>query len=153
MPSGDFEERGSRSELNEWRAEWKHSPKQHDAAGTHAVRILNWAVQAGKLSDHYCNSLSRLYKVDCSEIVWTSADRRAITAKALDLVRRILCVACETGLRPGDLINLTIGAVEQTPAGRRLRVRTNKRVRLVHIPITPELAEIFDTKPRERLLI
>lgn len=81
-----------------------------------------------------------------------SADRQPINAKALDLVRRILWVACETGLRPGDLINLTIGAVEQTPAGRRLRVRTNKRVRLAHIPITPELAEIIDTTPREHHL-
>lgn len=152
-PAAIFEERGSRSEMNEWRAIWKHSPKQHDTAGTHAVRVLNWAVEEGKLAIHHCHDLPRLYHVDRSEIVWTLADRKAINTKAPEWVRRILCVACETGLRPGDMIKLTTGAVEHTPSGRRLRVRTNKRGRLAHIPITPELAGVIDTTPRDQLLI
>lgn len=152
-PAVIFEEKGSRGEMNAWRAQWKHSPKQHDMAGTHAVRVLNWAVEEGKLSEHHCHKLPRLYEVDRSEIVWTPADREAIDAKAPEWVRRILCVACETGLRPGDLIKLTKSAVEQTPAGRRLRVRTNKRKRLAHIPITPALAKVIDTTPRDQLLI
>lgn len=44
-------------------------------------------------------------------------------------------------------------SAEQTPAGRRLRVRRNKRGRLAHIPITPDLAEVIDTTPRDLLLI
>ena len=152
-PAIIFEERGARGEVNAWRALWKHSPKLHDMAGTHAVRILNWAVEEGKLSEHHCHKLHRLYQVDRSEIVWTPADREAIDAKAPEWVRRILCVACETGLRPGDLIKLTSAHVEETPLGRRLRVRTNKRKRLAHIPITPALAKVIDTTPRDRLLI
>lgn len=152
-PAQIFEDRRSRGAMNTWRALWKHSPKQHDMAGTHAVRILNWAVDEGKLAEHYCHKLTRLYVVDRSEIVWTPADREAIYAKAPEWVCRLLCVACETGLRPGDLIKLTTGAVEQTPAGRRLRVRTNKRGRLAHIPITIELAKVIDVTPRDRLLI
>jgi integrase len=152
-PAAIFEERGSRSEMNDWRAKWKHSPKQHDTAGTHAVRVLNWAVREGRLAIHHCHDLPRLYQVDRSEIVWTLEDRERINAKAPEWVRRLLCVACESGLRPGDLIKLTTGAVEQTPAGRRLRVRTNKRGRLAHIPITPELAEVIDATPSDRLLI
>ncbi|WP_237401087.1 tyrosine-type recombinase/integrase [Rhodovulum sulfidophilum] len=122
-------------------------------AGTHAVRILNWAVQEGKLTEHHCHKLHRLYDVDRSEIVWTQTDRAAFNAVAPEWVRRILCAACETGLRPADLIKLTPAHVEQTPLGRRLRVRTNKRKRLAHIPITPELAEVIDTTPAGRLLI
>lgn len=152
-PAVIFEERASRGEVNAWRAIWKHSPKQHDMAGTHAVRLLNWAVEEGKLSEHHCHKLPRMYRVDRSEIVWTTSDREAIEAIAPDWVRRILCVACETGLRPGDLVKLTSGAVEQTPAGRRLRVRTNKRGRLAHIPITPELGKLIDATPKDRLLI
>ncbi|ARC90447.1 integrase [Rhodovulum sp. MB263] len=152
-PAVIFEERGARGEVNAWRALWKHSPKQHDMAGTHAVRILNWAVQEGKLTEHHCHKLHRLYDVDRSEIVWTQTDRAAFNAVAPEWVRRILCAACETGLRPADLIKLTPAHVEQTPLGRRLRVRTNKRKRLAHIPITPELAEIIDTTPAGRLLI
>ncbi|WP_244889272.1 tyrosine-type recombinase/integrase [Roseivivax marinus] len=60
---------------------------------------------------------------------------------------------CETGLRPADLIKLTPAHVEQTPRARRLRVRTSKRNRLAHIPITPTLAEVIDTTPAGRLLI
>lgn len=152
-PAVIFEERGSRGELNRWRAQWKHSPKQHDMAGTHAVRVLNWAVEEGHLSEHHCHKLPRLYEVDRSEIVWTPADRAAIDAIAPGWVRRLLSVACETGLRPGDLIKLTRTSVEETPQGRRLRVRTSKRGRVAHIPITAALAEVIDTTPSDRLLI
>lgn len=152
-PAIIFEERGSRGEVNKWRAEWKHSPKQHDMAGTHAVRVLNWAVEEGHLSEHHCHKLPRLYQVDRSEVVWTRSDREAINARAPEWVRRILCVACETGLRPGDLIKLTVSAVEQTPHGRRLRVRTSKRGRMAHIPITHALAEVIDNTPRDQVLI
>lgn len=152
-PAVIFEERGSRGEVNAWRALWKHSPKQHDMAGVHAVRILNWAVEEGKLSEHHCHKLHRLYDVDRSEIVWTPADREAFDAIAPEWVRRLLCAACETGLRPGDLIKLTAVHVEDTPMGRRLRVRTKKRKRLAHIPITPALARVIDSTPKDRLLI
>lgn len=152
-PAIIFEERASRGELNKWRAAWAHSPKQHDMAGTHAVRVLNWAVEEGHLSEHHCHKLPRLYRVDRSEVVWSRSDRDAINASAPEWVRRILCVACETGLRPGDLIKLTRSAVQQTPQGRRLRVRTGKRGGMAHIPITPELAEVIDATPSDRMLI
>lgn len=148
-----FEERGSRGEVNAWRALWKHSPKQHDTAGTHATRILNWAVEEGKLAEHHCHRLHRLYEVDRSEIIWARSDREAFDAIAPEWVRRILVVACETGLRPADLIKLTTAHIEETPKGRRLRVRTNKRKRLAHIPITPELAAVIDATPPGRMLI
>ncbi|APE45470.1 integrase [Sulfitobacter alexandrii] len=152
-PAVIFEEPGARGEVNAWRALWKHSPKQHDMAGTHAVRILNWAVDEGKLSEHHCHKLHRIYEVDRSEIVWTPADREAFNAVAPEWVRRILCADCETGLRPADLVKLAKPQVEKTPLGRRLRVRTDKRKRLAHIPITPELANVIDTTPDDRLLI
>jgi integrase len=37
--------------------------------------------------------------------------------------------------------------------GERLRVRTNKRKRLAHIPVTPALRGIIETTPPGRLLI
>ncbi|WP_283644693.1 tyrosine-type recombinase/integrase, partial [Marinovum algicola] len=82
-----------------------------------------------------------------------SAEYQVLGVFAPEWVRRILCAACETGLRPADLIKLTPAHIEQTPLGRRLRVRTNKRKRLAHIPITPALAEVIDTTPPGRLLI
>lgn len=152
-PAIIFEDRGSRGVVNEWRALWQHSPKQHDMAGVHAVRVLNWAVEEGKLSEHHCHRLRRLYTVDRADIVWTAADREAFDAVAPEWVRRILCVACETGLRPGDLIKLTPAHIEKTPMGQRLRLRTNKRKRLAHIPITPALSKVINSTPKGRLLI
>ncbi len=148
-----FEERGSRGEVNTWRAQWKHSPKQHDMAGTHAVRLLNWAVEEGYLPEHHCHKLPRLYQVDRSEVVWTRQDREEINAIAPPWIKRLLCVACETGLRPGDLVNLSRSSIEQTPSGRRLRVRTSKRGRLAHIPVTAELAAVIDATPADQMLL
>lgn len=152
-PARIFEDRRTRAEVNAWRAIWKSSPKQHDAAGTHAVRVLNWAVDEGRLSEHHCHRLHRIYEVDRSEIVWSATDRMAFDAVAPEWARRVLCAACETGLRPGDLIKLTRGHIEETPRGQRLRVRTTKRNRVAHIPITPALAELIDTTPPGRMLI
>ncbi|MDW3222547.1 MAG: tyrosine-type recombinase/integrase [Paracoccaceae bacterium] len=122
-------------------------------AGSHAVRILNRAVDEGKLAEHHCHELHRLYEVARSEIIWTPADREALNAIASEWVRRILCVACETGLRPADLTKLPSAHIEDTPGGRRLRVRTNTRKRLAHIPTTPVLAEVIDATPSDRVLI
>lgn len=152
-PAIIFEDRGSRAEVNEWRGKWKHSPKQHDMAGTHATRLLNWSVEEGHLAEHYCHKLPKLYEVDRSEIVWTPYDREQVEAIAPEWIKRLLTAACETGLRRADLVKLTKGAVEKTPHGRRLRVRTNKRKRLAHIPITPELAKVIDATPADRMLI
>ncbi len=148
-----FEDPRSRGDMNEWRALWKHSPKSHDSSGTHAVRLLNWAVQEGKLREHFCHKLHRIYEVDRSEIVWTPADREAFDAIAPEFARRILCVACETGLRPGDLVRVSLSHVETTEMGRRLRIRTKKRNRWAHIPVTPELSKVIDSTPKGQMLL
>ena len=152
-PAAMFEEPASRGEVNEWREIWAHSPKQFDYAGTVAAVILNWAREAGKISEHHCDKLKKLYSVDRSEIVWTPADIEAFNAKAPEWTRRILAVACETGLRPGDLIRLTRQHIEPTPEGRRIKLRTLKRDRTASIPVTPGLATIIDATPRDRMLI
>jgi integrase len=152
-PATLFEDPRSRGEVNEWRQQWGHSPKQFDYAGTVVSVILNWARDAGKIQEHHCDRLKKLYTSDRSEIVWTPADIEAFNKKAPGWVRRILGVALETGLRPGDLIQLTRNHIEDTPQGRRLKVRTNKRGRIASIPITPNLAIILDETPRDQMLI
>lgn len=98
-PAELWEDPRSRGELNEWRAKWKESPKQHDYAGTVAVRVLNWARSEGKIAAHYCDRLHRIYSVDRAEIVWTDADRRAFLSVAPEWVGRVLTLAwrcCKT---------------------------------------------------------
>lgn len=153
-PAAIFEDPASRGEVNQWRQEtWGHSPKQYDYAGTVATVILNWAREDGRIREHHCDKLKKVYKVDRSEIVWTPADLEAFAKKAPKWVNRILVAACETGLRPGDLIGLSRAHIEPTPKGRQIKIRTRKRKRLAFIPVTPGMAEVIDATPADRLLI
>ena len=152
-PAKLWENPKSRGELNEWRAKWKHSPKQHDYAGTVAVRILNWARDEGKIAVHYCDRLHRIYTVDRAEIVWTEADQRAFKELAPHWVQRVMTLACETGLRPGDLVRLTRGNLESFEGVDRFRVRTQKRGRVAHIPVTPELRKLIDETPVDQFFL
>lgn len=152
-PVAIFEEPASRGEVNEWRQQWAHSAKQFDYAGTVVTLVLNWARDAGKIAEHHCDRLPKAYKADRAEVVWTEADLATFTALAPEWVSRILLAACETGLRPGDLIKLSRAHIEDTPGGRRLRIKTNKRGRVAHIPVLPRMAAILDATPKDRLLI
>lgn len=152
-PAAIFEEPASRGEINEWRGEWKHSPRQYDYAGTVATLILNWAVDEGKIGQHHCHKLRKVYEVDRAEIVWTLAHQEALFRVAPEWVRRIFIAACETGLRPGDLCRLSRAHVEATAKGRRISVRTSKRKRVAYIPVTEAMAAVIDATPRDRLLI
>lgn len=153
-PAAMFEEPESRAEVQDWRKAWAHSPRQYDYAGTVVTRLLNWAWKdAAKIRQHHCASLSKVYEADRAEIIWTPEHREKLAAVAPEWVRRILIVACETGLRPGDLVRLSRSRVETTPSGQRIRVRTNKRKRLAYIPVTPEMGAVLDDTPKDRLLI
>lgn len=153
-PAVMFEEPEARGEVNEWRKQWAHSPRQYDYAGTVVTRILNWAWKdAGKIRMHYCGDFRKTYKVDRSAIVWTPAQREAVCEIAPEWVRRILIAGCETGLRPADLVQLHKRQIEDTPKGRRIRVRTNKRQRTATIPVTPDMAKVIDSTPDGQFLI
>ncbi|ULB09554.1 site-specific integrase [Cereibacter azotoformans] len=152
-PAEIFEDPGSRAEVNEWRKQWAHSPRQYDYAGTVAAVLLNWAVDQGKIRQHHCQRLRKVYEVDRAEIVWTPDHREAIEAKAPEWIRRILTAACETGLRVADLTKLAWSHVEATPHGRRIRVRTSKRKRVAYIPVTEAMGKLLDATPRDRMLI
>lgn len=152
-PAEMFEDPDSRGEVNDWRSQWAHSPKQFDYAGTVATIILTWAQDAGKIRQHHVGRLRKVYESDRAEIVWTPSDLEKFNGVAPEWARRVLGVACETGLRPGDLIKLTRQHVEITPRGRRLKIRTNKRGRVASIPVTPTLAQILDATPPDRMLV
>lgn len=149
-----FEEPETRAEVKDWRNQWSHSPRQYDYAGTVVTRIANWGWKdAGKIRMHYCGDFRNVYKADRSEMVWTPQQRKAVCAIAPEWVQRILITACETGLRPNDLVKLSRGQIETTPQGRRIRSRTNKRKRMATIPVTPEMAAVIDATPADRLMI
>lgn len=151
-PSIMFEEAAARAEVNDWRVKWAHSPKQYDYAGTVVTRILNWAREAGKITEHHC-SFKKVYRSDRSDVVWAPEHVLAVRKIAPEWVVRILVTACETGMRPGDLIRLSRAHIEPTPGGRRIRIKTNKRGKSAFVPVSQAMAEIIDCTPSDRLLI
>lgn len=151
-PIAMFEDAASRGEVNQWRSNWNYSPKQYDYAGTVVTHILNWARESGKIAEHNC-SFAKVYRSDRSGVVWTPDQVEAVKDRAPDWVARILITACETGMRPGDLIRLSKAHVEATPGGRRIRIKTNKRGKSAFVPASQAMAEIIDGTPQDRLLI
>jgi len=95
----------------------------------------------------------KTYAADRSDIIWTPEHRAQLCAAAPLWVARLLTAACETGLRPADLIRLSRTHIEKTPKGRRIRLRTDKRRRIATLPVTPAMAGVIDTTPPERSLI
>ncbi len=146
-PVAMFSEWESLELIEDWRDQWKTSPKQFDYAGTVVTILLNWAQRRGRLERHHCN-FKKMYKANRAHIVWTGDHVEKFLAVAPENIQRVLIAALETGLRPGDLVQLRRFDVETTEGGnRRLRVRTNKRGRFAHIPVTPAMAEIIDSAP------
>lgn len=149
-PMKMFEEVASVAEIEEWRSRWQHSPKQYDDAGTIVTILLNWACRAERkhrIDRHHCK-FTKIYKSDRAKITWIPQFINRTLEVAPLHVQRLLIAACETGMRPQDLVRLDRFQIENTSKGnRRIRIRTKKRGRLAFIPVTPALVEIIDTTP------
>jgi len=143
----------SRREVDKWRSKWMESPKQYDYAATVVSLFLNWAKKEAYVDNHFCDGLEKLYEVDRSDIVWSPNDIGRVEAIAPLWVRRILIAATETGLRVGDLVKLSRNQIEQTPLGRRIRVKTSKRGIPAFIPVTERMGRLIDETSSEQILI
>lgn len=143
----------SRREVVKWRKRWMESPKQYDYAATVVSLFLNWAKKETYLDKHFCEGFEKLYEVDRSSIVWSPNDIKKIEGVAPVWVQRILIAATETGLRVGDLIKLSRNQIEQTPSGRRIKVKTSKRGIPAFIPVTHRMGRLIDETPFDQLLI
>lgn len=149
-PIGAFNLPGIKRVALKWRDQW--SGKQADYAWTVLVRLVSWAKKRTILSAHHLEGVERVYSVDRSDIIFTTSDIDAMHIAPL-AIRRAIGAATETGLRPGDLVELARSHVEPTPMGRRIRMRTKKRKRVVSIPVTPRMGEIIDQTPPGQMLI
>ena len=111
-------------------------------------KLVSWGVDRGMIQIHHLRGIRATYKVQRSEILWTDAEIETFEAGAPAHIARILSVATETGLRPGDLATLSPASVQHTTKGRRLLVMTAKRNRLASIPVTPKMGRIIDATPQ-----
>ena len=158
-PVGVFNKRAIRKIVYAWRDDL-NGARNADLHKGLLVTMVNWAVDRGYLDNNYLAGMSNLYKADRSEIIWTvedialfiDGDKERGIVPAPQWLARILIVATETGMRPGDMIRLSRSHIKTTPHGPRIQIKTNKRKRVVSIPLTPRMETLLKETPRDQLL-
>lgn len=140
-PKAIFDDPRIRARVLAWRD--SIGGKVGDDRLRHLQRIVSWAVDRGLLLHNRLQKISSVYKSNRAEIFWTPEEIALFEAKAPPHVARILIAACETGMRPGDLVKLGPAHIHPTPHGQRIVIWTAKRGRLASIPVTPRMAQII----------
>ncbi|SEB61980.1 tyrosine-type recombinase/integrase [Rhodobacter sp. 24-YEA-8] len=143
-----FDDPRIRRKVLEWRD--KIGGKVGDDRLRHLQRLVKFGIDRAMILQNHLRDIPALYSSDRAEIMWSEAEIDDFVAGAPPQVGRILIVATETGLRPGDLVRLTRDDILPTPHGRRIVLRTRKRGRLASIPVTPRLAALIDDMPKHQ---
>lgn len=146
-----FEEIESLAEINEWKGQWAHSPKQFDYATSVVTRLLNWTKDTeASIRLHYHTGVERLYTSDRADIIWLPSEVKALLDVANEREARIVIAASEGGMAPQDMGILKREHVQRTPKGRRVFFRRTKTKRPTSIPVTSELGRLIDTTPPDQ---
>ena len=141
-----FEAHESKARIATWRSQWETTPRTADYAIQVLSRLLSFAIQKGKIQRHHCKGLDRLYKGDRSTIIWDESEIASFRAVAPTEIMWVADLACMTGLRRGDLLNLKWTDISDG----KVRVFTSKsRLKtLVVIPLYGRLKALLDAIPR-----
>lgn len=141
-----FEAHESKARIATWRSQWETTPRTADYAIQVLSRLLSFAIQKGKIQRHHCAGLDRLYKGDRSAIIWDESEIASLRAVAPMEIMWVADLACMTGLRRGDLLNLKWSDI----ADEKIRVLTSKSrfKTLVAIPLYPGLKALLAAIPR-----
>jgi integrase len=147
-PIAAFDDPRIRSQALQWRD--GIGGKVGDDRIRHLQRIVGFAIDRNMIRMNYLRDIRSVYRSQRAEIFWLPDEVDAFITGAPAHVARILAVALETGLRPGDLVQLSREHVHRTPHGRRIVIWTQKRKRLASIPVTDRMAELIDATPEDQ---
>jgi integrase len=151
-PIAAFNDHRIRKQAYNWRDRLAtRSERTADARLAHLAAINTWALDRGYLVQHHLQKIKKLYRVDRSDMVWSQNEIDEFCSIAPQHVANILIVATETGLRSGDLIKLNRTHLKKTDYGTRIEMMTNKRGRVVSIPVTQTLQNLINEIPATQL--
>ncbi|UFS64360.1 tyrosine-type recombinase/integrase [Paracoccus denitrificans] len=152
-PIAAFEDPRIRRQALDWRD--KIGGKVGDDRIRHLQRLIAFAFDRTMIRAHHLMKIKSVYKSQRAEIFWMPEEIEAFQKGAPNHVWRILAIALETGLRPGDLAQLSREHIHRTPHGHRIVIWTNKRKRLASIPVTSRMAELIAATPagQTRLIV
>ncbi|MDS9467320.1 tyrosine-type recombinase/integrase [Paracoccus sp. MBLB3053] len=147
-PLAAFDDPRIRRQALDWRD--KIGGKVGDDRIRHLQRLVAFAVDRTMIRQHHLTQIKSIYKSQRAEIFWLADEVEKFKAGAPAHVWRILAIALETGLRPGDLAQLSREHIHRTPHGQRIVIWTQKRKRLASIPVTEAMAEIIAATPADQ---
>lgn len=152
-PIAAFDDPRIRAQALQWRD--GIGGKVGDDRIRHLQRIVGFAIDRNMIRTNHLRDIRSVYKSNRAEIFWLPDEVEAFAAGAPAHVWRILAIALETGLRPGDLAQLSREHIHRTPHGRRIVIWTQKRKRLASIPVTDRMAALIDSTPeaQTRLIV
>jgi integrase len=126
-----------RGDFKEWRDGMQATPRKADYAWSVLVKLLNFAVDRGKIAVNPCARGGRLSDSDRTEKVWTDEHIARLLAHASAEVALVCWAALWTGQRQGDLLALTRANVKDGV----LRLKQGKTGRKVALPVPAPLAD------------
>lgn len=134
-----FEDANTKTDLLDWRDDWSDRPRAADYAMQSVGRLFKWARGRGLTNARPTDDVERLHTADRSEIIWTDADLARLFPHCSPQLKQAIRLACETGLRLGDLLALPWADVRDDA----IVTRTSKRKRQVVIPLTPACRKVL----------
>ncbi|UXU73664.1 MULTISPECIES: tyrosine-type recombinase/integrase [unclassified Paracoccus (in: a-proteobacteria)] len=152
-PLAAFDDPRIRRQALDWRD--RIGGKVGDDRIRHLQRLVAFALDRAMIRQHHLMGIKSTYKSQRAEIFWMPEEIERFRKHAPNHVWRILAIALETGLRPGDLANLSREHIHRTPHGHRIVIWTQKRRRLASIPVTATMAELIAQTPahQQRLIV
>lgn len=150
VPLSVFNDVRVRDKIIDWRDSFAHMPRTADYNVTVLRSLLEYGRMRGRLAINVAQGIGTLYKGgNRAAILWTPLEREVL-ADGLDWqLHDAFELACLTGLRRGDLVEVPLSAVGQ----HAIVWQTSKsgRTRTVTVPLYPRLrAHIEVLRSRHR---
>lgn len=129
-----------------WRSTYESRPRAADYGMQVLSRVLSHLVQTGEIVDNPVKGLQHVYSANRSEIIWTDENLATIKAVSSDDLGFAFDLAAHTGLRLGDLVQLSWSHIHEheivisTGKGRRKQrqaivpIYDDLRILLARIP-------------------
>jgi integrase len=150
-----LEDRRVRTDMMEWRDEFADRPRAADYGVQVLSRVLNFAVDRGLLKANHALGIAQIYSANRAHQIWEQGELAAFCKAASAPVSRALRLACFTGLRRGDLVDLRWGQVSDLYIERETNKSGRRTVAL--IPIIQDARAVLDEvgrrEPLEHVLL
>lgn len=149
LPLEALKAEGMRKAILDWRDTYGKTPKTADAYMGALGRVLSWAKKRGDITVNPIENAPRIYEANRADKIWTKPDLIKLLKGQSPEFRRAILLAVFTGLRLGDLVELTWAEVGEDA----ITVATNKsgETTIAVIPITPKAKAVLKQIGRKDL--